>query len=319
MDSAELSDSFIDYITDQPILHPCFRLEDVKQALAHMADNLGLIPKYYRDIKSTFFYMLKDMPLAIMVTPVHYTDDRMCYAMRALFPDKFPPVNIAELTKTSKTTAWYTTPSHLYVKLLEKVKYNDVKYFAELFETKRLLPAQNTHLELTEGDPDIGAIPNREYTWQDVEILMALEANGFRSPSFYEFTTFLLKGIKPYFLKKVATIGYTHFTLADIEIIWSHKIPLQYLEQMALAGYGRFKAVEYHSIYNAKVSPSAVLSLYNQGFTTLSSSELIQLANSKFSRLLPMRPRASAKKLSKVLTPLKLVNMSQAAVSENSR
>ena len=318
MNPSELSDSFIDYIKDQPILHPCFRLEDVKQALAHMAENLGLTPKYYRDIKSTFFYMLKDMPLAIMVTPVQYSDDRMCYAFRAFFPDKFPPpLDLSKLQESSKMTAWFTTPSHLYVKLLEKVQYNDVKYFSELFETKGLLPEQNIQFASAEPDPDVETILKRDYSWKDVEVLLALESCGYKSPSFYEFNLFIRKGIKPYFLKKLAAIGYVHFTLADIEVIWNHKIPLQYLEQLALAGYGRFKAVEYHTLFHAKVSPSAVLSLYNQGFTSLSSSELIQLANSKFSRLLPMNTGSKAKKLKKIFTPLKLIKLPQTAVSGN--
>ena len=298
MESAELSDSFIDYIKDQPILHPCFRLEDVKQALSHMVFNLGLVPKYYPDIKSTFFYTFKGMPLAIMVTPVQYTDDRMCYAFRALFPEKLPFSLDDVATKPTESTAWYIVPSHLYVKLLEKVDVKDVRQFAELIEKKGLLPVQTEQEEYfdEEADPDFEPIPPREYTWQDVETLLTLEAYGYKSPSLYEFAKFVLQGIEPLFLKKLALYGYTHFTLADIEIVWRHKIPLQYLKQLAEAGYGHYKAVEYHNIYYSKVSPNAVLALYDQGFTSLSSSELIQMAHSSFSRLLPMRSISSKNK-----------------------
>lgn len=299
MESAVPSDSFIDYIRDQPILHPCFRIEDVKEALAHIADNLGLVSKSYSDIKSTFFYMIKGMPLAIMVTPVQYTEDRMCYAFRALFPEKFPISPADYIKKTTQSTEWYIIPSHLYVKLLEKVDVLDVKQFAELIENKGLLPAHE-EVESFEADPDIEPIATREYNWQDVEILLTLEAYGYKAPSFYEFARFLREDIKPMFLKKLALYGYTHFTLADIEIVWRHKIPLQYLKQLADAGYGQYKAVEYHKIYYAKVSPNAVLALSDQGFTTLTSAELIQMAHSSFSRLLPMRALSATRKIARM-------------------
>lgn len=298
MEPVELSDSFIDYIKDQPILHPCFRLEDVRQALAHMVFNLGLVPKHYPDIKSTFFYTFKGMPLAIMVTPVQYTDDRMCYAFRALFPEKLPFSLDDVATKPTESTSWYIVPSHLYVKLLEKVEVKDVKQFAELIEKKGLLPVSLEEEEFYEAEPDLDLEPvqPREYTWKDVEILLTLEAYGYKAPNFYEFIKFILQDIEPVFLKKLALYGYTHFTLADVQIVWRHEIPLKYLKQLADAGYGRFKAVEYHEIYYSKVSPNAVLALYEQGFTSLSSKELIQMAHSSFSRLLPMRSLTNRRK-----------------------
>ena len=299
MEPVELSDSFIDYIKDQPILHPCFRLEDVRHALSHMVFNLGLIPKHYPDIKSTFFYTFKGMPLAIMVTPVQYTDDRMCYAFRALFPEKLPFSLDDVATKPTESTSWYIIPSHLYVKLLEKVEVKDVRQFAELIEKKGLLPVPLEEEEFfdPETDPDFEQVPHREYTWQDVEILLTLEAYGYKAPNFYEFAKFILQGIEPAYLKKLALYGYTHFTLADIQIVWRHEIPLNYLKQLADAGYGRFKAVEYHEIYHSKVSPNAVLALYEQGFDSLSCKELIQMAHSSFSRLLPMRALSPKRKL----------------------
>ena len=282
MHFAELQDTFIDYVKDQPILHPCFRLTEVKRALSHIQHNLGLIPQPNADIASTFFFKMKHAPMAIMVTPVRYDEERMSYAFRALFLDA-PTISPKHTKRHNKAhTPWYILPVHVYLHLLQKVNVQDVKPLLESFTAKGLLPQHSSYLQPLDTNSSV----EEEYSWEDAELLFTLEKNGFQTPSYSEFASLLFWGIQASFIKQLAQYGYNYFSLNELEIVWRNKIPLNYLKGFADAGYGFYSAEEYHTLYSSQIHPNTVALLSRDGFTMLSCTELIRMVRFGSGRLL---------------------------------
>ena len=284
MDQTELQNTFIDSARDQPILHPCFRLSDVKLALSHIEYNLGLIPQPLNHIAATFFYLLKGSPIAIMVTPVRYDEDRMSYAFQVRFLNKFPQTNTSLSDSEGAQSYWHVLPVHIYLQMLQKVEVRDVKPLLESLTAKGLLPEQSVYLEplnsRTKGDT--------EYSWEDVELLLTLEKCGFPTPSYSEFSSLLFWGIGVNFVRHLASYGYNYFSFDELETIWRCKIPLKYLKALADTGYGFFTADEYHTLYASQISPATVISLSNDGHTLLSCKDLVRIALTRSSCLLPV-------------------------------
>lgn len=289
MDISNLQNTFIDYIKDQPILHPCFRLTDVKRALSHIEYNLGLIPQPVSHISTTFFYLLKRTPVAVMVTPVRYDEDRMSYAFQVLFLDRLPQVNTLPSSPTHPQSSWHILPVQIYLQLLQKVDVKDVKSLTDAFTAKGLLPQQSVYLEPL----DVPAEVNTEYSWEEAELLLTLEQNGFPTPTYSQFSSLLFWGIKTVFVRQLAMYGYNYFSLDELETVWRCKIPLRYLKNLADAGYGSYSADEYHSLYASQVNPDTVATLSDKGYTMLSCTELIRMSQNGPGRLLPQQASTS--------------------------
>jgi len=282
MNPSELQETFIDYVKDQPILHPCFRFADVKRALSHIEYNLGLIPQPNPDIASTFFYQLKEDRVAIMVTPVRFDEERMSYAFRALFHKGPAPVKKPFSDSVIAQTPWSILPVHIYTQLLKKVDFKDVKPLIESFSAKGLLPEHSSYLEPLESQSST----DLEYSWEDAELLLTLEKNGFKTPSYSEFASLLFWGIQASFIKQLAMYGYNHFSLDELEVVWRNKIPLKYLKGFADAGYGFYSADEYHTLYASQIHPNTVAILSREGLTMLTCAELIRTIRYGTGRLL---------------------------------
>lgn len=289
MDISKLQNTFIDYVKDQPILNPCFRLTDVKRALSHMEYNLGLVPQPVGHISTTFFYLLKGVPLAVMVTPVRYDEQRMSYAFQAIFLESLPQVSTLPSSPTHPQSSWHILPVQIYLQLLQKVDVKDVKSLNDSFSAKGLLPQQSVYLEPL----DVPEKVDTEYSWEEAELLLTLEQNGFPTPSYSQFSSLLFWGIKTAFVRQLAMYGYNYFSLDELETVWRCKIPLRYLKNLADAGYGSYTADEYHSLYASQVSPNTVANLSGEGYTMLSCAELIHMSQHGPGRLLPQRAGAS--------------------------
>ena len=279
MEPLEAPVSSLHPVEDQALLYPCFRFDDVKRALAHIETKMGLGRVPGQELPYVFFYTLNAVQLAIMITPMRFNADQMCYGFRLAFLDTAQQ----STAPGAMASTWHLRPSDLYLELLTHVKPRDVKHVIESFKAKGLLPEHSSYLEPLDTHPSTDI----EYSWQDIELLNTLELNGFPTPSYSEFTSLLFWKIKPEYLRRLARSGYNYFSVHELGIIWRHKIPTVYLEGLANAGYGRFSAEEYATLYASQVTPASVHTLSNQGHTTLSSFELVRMAQYGVCRLLP--------------------------------
>ena len=217
--------------------------------------------------------------MAIMVTPVRYDEERMSYAFRALLPD-----DSKQRTPSPTTfhTPWYILPVHVYLHLLQKVEVQDVKPLLESFTAKGLLPQHSSYLQPLDEESTVDS----EYSWEDAELLLTLEKNGFQTPSYSEFASLLFWGIQASFIKQLAQFGYNYFSLGEVEIVWRNRIPLNYLKGFADAGYGFYSAEEYQTLYASQIHPNTAALLSRDGFTMLSCTELIRMVHYGSGRLL---------------------------------
>ena len=283
MQTSESTISLIDPAEDLTLLHPCFRFKEVKLALEHIASRIGLTLILRPENPYIFFYSMRAHRLAIMITPMRFNADQMCYGFQAVFIESFALPVHSGLKSTSGSSTWHVTPSSLYLELLQSLKLSDVKHIVESFAAKGLLPEHSSYLEpLKTSDHS-----NIEYSWQDLDLLNTLEINGFPTPTYSEFTSLLFWNIKPVYLEQLATGGYNYFSVHEIGVVWRNKIPTSYLEGLANAGYGRFSAEEYATLYASQVTPSSVQILANQGYTNLSMLELVRMIQYGSCRLLP--------------------------------
>ena len=242
-----------------------------------------MVPVPSQELPYIFFYSLKEMHLAVMITPMKYDANQMCYGFQAAFLNSVPARATDPIKTSPISSEWHILPSKLYLELLQSLKLSDVKHFVDSFATKGLLPEHSSYLEPLEVD----LLPEIEYSWQDLDLLHTLEVNGFPTPSYSEFTSLLFWNIKPDYLRRLATSGYNYFSVSEIGTVWRNKIPINYLEGFANAGYGSFSADEYETLYSAQITPISVQLLSTQGYTTLSSLELIRMVQYGSCRLLP--------------------------------
>ena len=233
-------------IDDQAILYPCFRFVEVKKATTHIALKLDFEACASAYSASILSHKRRETHLSFMATPARFTEDQLCYAMRFIYSDTAPSLNVDETEELAAAivSPWFLHPLDLYLHLIQTN------------ETSGKLPGRTYPHAIAEPKrPALPSASSLHLSGLNLDLFTVLDECGFEKPLYSEITSLSFWRVSPSFIRKLASAGYAHFTMNDIVSIWQSKVPVSYLKAFKDAGYNHFKAEEYEAMYRKNIDP----------------------------------------------------------------